>query len=174
MSSTNASTWTPKRITAAFRLAALGISLIGLLWTGSTLWFVLTAEKADALVVGWETSTSSSRGRDGFTEHSTTYRAVVEFMARNGGKQRATSPRALNHRKWPEGASVQVYHDPQSPSSILIDDAGLLWFGPGIIAGMGVLGVGLTTLILHLLDRAACRRKQEVDHIVSRHISKKK
>lgn len=164
--------WTPVRITGVFRLAALTITMLGVLWMASTLWFILTAEKGEATVVDWKTSTSSSRGQDGFTKRSTSYSAIVEYQAKTGGRHRTTSSRAFNHRKWPDGARVPVYYDAQDLDDILIDDAELLWSGPAAITGFGLFGLVLTSVILRVMARTALRDKREVEEIYRRHIAK--
>ncbi len=165
--------WNSQRIARAFVWGGALITAVGLLWASSTLWFVSRAEKAQATLVDWEVTTSNSRGSNGFSTRSSSYSAIVEFQDASGIRHRAKSPRPLNHRKWELGTQMPVFYDTKTPDEMLLDDADLLWFGPGVITGFGVFALLLSGLALRLLKRFETEHATAVQDIMDRFITKK-
>lgn len=158
-----------------FRWGAAVVTLLGALWVANTALFIMRAEKAEAVVAGWDVTVNKGRSKTtGMSEHHNTWHAIVQLRDEFGAVHRARSPRALNQRRWEPGTRVPVYYDAEDPTVIFIRDAFDIWLPPVSITTVGVLGLVGTTLLLRFLWRQEGRKAEEVAAIVAKHITKKK
>lgn len=172
--------WTAQRIVQTFRWCAVVVTLVGVLWSANTALFILRAETTDATLVAWDVRESKGRNSStGMSETHSFWHAIVELRDEFGTVHRARSPRGFGRKSlengvWELGRKVPVYYDPKDPTSVFIRHAFEIWFPPGVITPMGVLGLLCTTLVLMFLKKQERKTAEEVAAIVAKYISKKK
>lgn len=172
--------WTAQRIVQMFRWCAVMVTLAGVLWSANTALFILRAETTDATLVAWDVRESKGRNSStGMSETHSFWHAIVELRDEFGAVHRARSPRGFGKKSledgvWELGSKVPVYYAPKDPTSIFIRQAFEIWFPPGIITTMGVLGLLGTTMVLKFLQGQEKKNAEEVAAIVAKYITKKK
>lgn len=126
-------------IVPIFLLVGLGLCAGGGYWGWLTRNFVQTAATAPGTVVEL-TRQSDSEGGDSFSP-------VVEYTLPSGRTVRFEEDLSSNPPSHRVGESVEVFYNPENPSEARINNTFTLWFGPGLLVGMGFCFSSISLLI---------------------------
>lgn len=122
-----------------FLLVGIGLCAGGAYWGWLTQRFAQTAATAPGTVVELVRH-SDSEGGD-------SYSPVVEFTLPSGRTVRFEENISSNPPSHRVGESVDVFYNPENPSDARINSTFTLWFGPGLLVGMGFCFSSLSLLL---------------------------
>jgi hypothetical protein len=137
-----------KRLIRILVLAAMLVLSLGTLagsgyWAIATIRFKNSAVRVEGAVVELKrvtrSHTSSGRRRPRTTRTSTTWAPVFEFKDGAGATHRVQSSTSSSPAAYKVGENVPVLYLAEDPQAARIDSFMNLWFGPVLLAGMGMV-----------------------------------
>ncbi len=125
------------KIIAGFFVLLLGIGLLAgaYFMTRATLDFRATALHAEGTVTDFLEEDTTDKGK-----HKTMYRPVVEFTAASGQIIHFNSDTSSSTPSYNRGDKVPVLYPASTPERARIDSFMSNWFGPLILAVLGLVG----------------------------------
>lgn len=136
----------------AFVFFGLLILLAGLLWAGSRWRFISHAAQADGEMLHIEdVQTKRYQRQPGQTYNTVTYYAVAAFTDEQGERREIRCLIPSDTKSLKPGDKVRVFYDRAAPEQGFINHWLALWFGPGIVAGMGLVFVLFVSFCLWVM-----------------------